>query len=86
MLVGGAGVSVFGGAAVGLVGRLVGKFGSVGDFGLVTGVPGVLVWQPVTTTPNATATASAQSCRHPVPAIAAYPSASARSCAAPSPE
>ena len=40
-------MSVFGGAAVGLVGRLVGKFGSVGDFGLVMGVPGVLVWQPV---------------------------------------
>jgi hypothetical protein len=39
----GAGVTVVGGAAVGLVGRLVGKLGSVGDFGLVTGVPGVLV-------------------------------------------
>jgi hypothetical protein len=36
-------VTVVGGAAVGLMGRLVGKLGSVGDFGLVTGVPGMLV-------------------------------------------
>ena len=34
MLVG-AGVSVLGGAAVGLVGRLVGKLGSVGDSALL---------------------------------------------------
>jgi hypothetical protein len=53
----GAGVRVVGGAAVGLVGRLVGKFGSVGDFGLVTGIPGVLVWQPVSTAPSARTTA-----------------------------
>ena len=79
-------MSVFGGAAVGLVGRLVGKFGSVGDFGLVMGVPGVLVWQPVDHNAQRDSNGKRPVCRHPVPAIAAYPSASARSCAAPSPE
>jgi hypothetical protein len=54
MLVG-AGVSVLGGAAVG---RLVGNFGSVGDFALVTGIPGVLVVHAVNTAPTLRTTAT----------------------------
>jgi len=40
------GVIVLGGAAVGLVGRLVGKLGSEWASGLLTGMPEVSVWQP----------------------------------------
>jgi hypothetical protein len=42
-------VMVFGGAVVGLGGRLVGKLGSVPASGLLTGVPGVPDWQPAMT-------------------------------------
>jgi len=43
VVLGGPGVNVVGGAAVGRVGLLVGKLGSVGSVGLMTGVPGMLV-------------------------------------------
>ena len=52
-VLGGAGVIVLGGAAVGLVGRDVGKLGSVGDSGLVTAVPEVPDWQPAINEPAA---------------------------------
>src|SRR6185369_8773742 len=39
VVLGGADVTVVGGAAVGRVGLLVGKLGSVGSVGLMTGVP-----------------------------------------------
>jgi hypothetical protein len=42
-----------GGAAVGRLGLLVGKLGSVGDSGLVTGVPEVPDWQPASSAPAA---------------------------------
>jgi hypothetical protein len=43
---GGGGLIVRGGAAVGLVGWLVGKLGSVPDGGPPTGLPAVVLWQP----------------------------------------
>ncbi len=51
---------VVGGAVVGLlvVGRDVGKLGSVGDSGLVTGVPWVPDWHPATSAPAANTHAS----------------------------
>jgi hypothetical protein len=50
---------VGGGAAVGRVGRLVGKLGSVGDSGLVTGVPPMIDWHPASNAPVASPQATA---------------------------
>lgn len=53
VLGGAATVVLGGGAGLERVGRAVGKLGSVGDCGLVLGVPSMLDWQPDNSTPTA---------------------------------